>query len=240
MNTSAPLTPKVVLGIAAHPDDLDYYAGGTMAAFARQGAEVYYLILTDGSKGSADRSITPEQLRDVRRGEQQEAAGILGVTEVFFCDFRDGELENTLELKQSIVKVIRQVKPDTLVALDPTVLYSADLGFVNHSDHRVAGQAALDAVYPLARDHMSFPNLLERGYEPHNVATLLLIGMGVTKPTYAVDISETLELKYKALAAHASQFSIQGMKESIDKIAAQAGKAYGYHHAEPFIRIDIA
>lgn len=240
MNEPALLTPKVVLGVAAHPDDLDYYAGGTMAAFAQQGAKVYYLILTDGSKGSADRSTTPEQLRAMRRDEQRDAAAVLGIKEVFFCDFPDGELQNTLEVKRQVVRAIRQVRPDVLVALDPTVTYSAELGIINHPDHRAAGQAALDAVYPLARDHMTFPDLLKQGYEPHNVATLLLVGMGATRPTYAVDISETLGLKHQALAAHVSQFSIQDMKSDIDSLAAKAGKAYGYRYAESFVRIDIA
>jgi LmbE family N-acetylglucosaminyl deacetylase len=237
---SQSLTPKVVLGVAAHPDDLDYYGGGTMAAFAKQGAEVYYLVLTDGSKGSADRTMTAEHLRDLRRDEQRKAGAILGVKDIFFCDFVDGELENTLEVKREVVRAIRRVKPDVLVALDPTVYYSAPHSFVNHPDHRAAGQAALDAVYPLARDHMSFPELLADGYEPHNTATLLLIGMQVVEPTFAVDISDTLEQKYQALAAHASQFSIQEMKEDIDRVATQAGASYGYTYAESFVRIDIA
>lgn len=235
-----PFAPKVVLGVAAHPDDLDYYAGGAMAAFAKQGAEVYYLVLTDGSKGSTDRDMTPERLRDLRRDEQRKAATLLGVKEVFFCDFPDGELENTLEVKREVVKAIRRVRPDVVITLDPTVTYSVQLGFVNHPDHRAAGQAALNAVYPLARDHMTFPKLLAEGLEPHNTATLLLIGMGVTKPTFAVDIADTLELKYQALAAHESQFSIQNMKEHIDRLATKAGKPYGYRYAEPFVRIDIS
>lgn len=236
----SPLAPKVVLGVAAHPDDLDYYAGGTMAAFAKQGAQVYYLVLTDGSKGSSDRDMTPERLRDLRREEQRKAAGLLGVKEVFFCDFPDGELENTRETKREVVKAIRRVRPDVVVALDPTVTYSAALGFVNHPDHRAAGQAALDAVYPLARDRMTFPEFLADGYEPHNTATLLLIGMGVTEPTFVVDVTGTLELKYQALAAHGSQFSIQHMKEDIDRLASQVGKPYGYRYGEPFVRIDIS
>lgn len=225
--------------MAAHPDDLDYYAGGAMAAFAGQGAEVYYLVLTDGGKGSSDRAMTTEKLRDLRRDEQRKAAALLGVKEVFFCDFPDGELENTLEVKREVVKAIRRVKPDVVIALDPAVLYDPHQGFVNHPDHRAAGQAAMDAVYPLARDHMTFPELLADGYEPHNTATLLLIGMGVTEPTYAVNISDTLELKYQALAAHGSQFSIQNMKEGIDRESAKFGAPYGYRHAEPFVRIDI-
>ena len=151
-HTPAPLTPKVVLGIAAHPDDLDYYAGGAMAVFAKQGADVFYLVLTDGGKGTSDRSMASETLRDIRREEQRKAIEVLGVKDVFFRDHPDGTLENTLDVKREVVQVIRQIKPDVVVAMDPSVLYFAPEGLVNHPDHRAAGQAALDAVYPLARD----------------------------------------------------------------------------------------
>ncbi len=238
--TPHPLTPKTVLGVVAHPDDLDYYAGGSVAAFARQGAEVYCLVLTDGGKGSADRSMTSERLRDQRRDEQRKAAAVLGIKDIFFCDFPDSELENTKEVKREVVKAIRRVKPEVVVAFDPSVYYSAQLGFVNHPDHRAAGHAAMDAVYPLARDHMSFPELLADGYQPHNTATLLLIGAQAADSTFAVDISETLEQKYQALAEHASQLSVQEMKEEIGRLASEAGEKYGYRYAESFVRIDIA
>lgn len=241
MNQSAlsPLNPKVVLGIAAHPDDLDFYAGGTMAAFAKHGAEVYYLILTDGGKGSEDRNMTPETLRDMRRQEQRDAGEILGLKEVFFLDYPDGTLENTLEVKREVVKMIRRIKPDVVIALDPSVLYFAEDGFINHPDHRAAGQAAIDAVYPLARDHMSFPELLTEGCEPHNTKTLLLIDFGAGEATFAIDIADTLELKFQALGKHASQISLQGMKEGMSQLAAKAGRHYGYRYAESFVRIDI-
>lgn len=234
------LSPKVVLGVAAHPDDLDFFAGGTMASFARQGAEVYYLILTDGGKGSSDPAMTPKHLRDIRRREQREAAKVLGVKDVFFCDYQDGTLENTLDVRRDVVKVIRQLKPDVVVTIDPSELYAARQGVVNHPDHRAAGQATLDATYPLARDHMSFPELLEAGYKPHNTATLLLIRMEAAAATFAVDVSELQELKFQALAAHASQFNdLDYMKQWSREICAVAGNPYGYAYAEPFVRIDI-
>lgn len=233
------ITPKVVLGIAAHPDDLDYYAGGTMAAYAKQGAKVYYLILTDGSKGSSDPTMTPDRLRDIRREEQRKAGAVLGITDVFFCDYPDGMLENSGEVKRDVVKVIRQVKPDVVVAMDPTVVYFAQAGIINHPDHRAAGQAAVDAVYPLARDHMSFPELLAGGYEPHNTKTLLLIGFDQTKANFAVNITDTLEQKYQALAEHQSQLVVQDLKEGMSQLAAKAGAPYGYSYAEYFTRIDI-
>jgi LmbE family N-acetylglucosaminyl deacetylase len=213
-----------------------------MAAFARQGADVYYLILTDGGKGSEDRAMTAETLRDIRREEQRTAAKTLGLKDVFFWDCPDGELENNLEVKRQVVKIIRQVKPDVVVTPDPSVLYSAQYGHINHPDHRAAGQATLDAAYPLARDHMSFPELLTEGLEPHNTKTVLLFSFDLDpqRANFTVDATDTLDLKFEALGAHASQFSgLEAMKESLRKIAAKAGQASSYGYAEPFVRIDI-
>jgi len=237
----SPLLPKVVLGVAAHPDDLDYTASGSMAAFAAAGADVYYLILTDGGKGSSDRSMTTERLRDMRREEQRSAGKIVGLKDVFFLDYPDGALENTQGLKRDIVKIIRQVKPDVLVALDPLEVYSGASGLINHPDHRAAGQAALDAVYPLARDHMTFPELLEQGFEPHVTPTVLLAGFDPQKQTnFAVNITGTIDLKFKALQAHESQFgSLEALAASMRRNAAKLGAPYAYNFAEGFIRIDV-
>ncbi|HEY8998954.1 MAG TPA: PIG-L deacetylase family protein [Candidatus Saccharimonadales bacterium] len=233
------LQPNIVLGIAAHPDDLDFNAGGSMGAFAQQGAKVYYLILTDGGKGSDDPDMTPEKLRDIRRKEQREAAQILGVTDVFFCDYPDGTLENTQDVKREVVKVIRKVKPDVVITMDPSVLYSIKSGSINHPDHRAAGQAALDAVYPLARDHLSFPELLEQGYEPHKTKTVLLTNS--VEADFAVDISNSLELKFEALKRHASQFlDMPLIAERMTQWSAAAGAKYGYTYAESFVRLDVA
>ena len=235
-----PLVPKVVLGVAAHPDDLDFGAGGTVAALAKQGAEVYYLILTDGSSGSSDRTTTPARVRDARRAEQRAAAGTLGVREVFFCDFPDGALENTQAVKQEVVRIIRQLRPDLVITLDPTEVYSASAGLINHPDHRAAGQAALDAVYPLARDHMAFPQLLAKGLEPHTVATALLIQFGQEHTNFGVDITTQFDKKLAAMQAHASQFADHSALDAwLRGHAQEAGKLYGHTYAEAFVRIDI-
>jgi LmbE family N-acetylglucosaminyl deacetylase len=233
------LQPKVVLGVAAHPDDLDFGASGTMAKFAHSGADVYYLILTDGSCGSEDRTIRPEELRDMRRQEQRNAGKIVGLADVFFCDYPDGALENSREVKCDVVKIIRQVKPDVVVAMDPSMLYSAERGFINHPDHRAAGQAALDAVFPLARDHLSFPKLLADGYEPHKTKTMLLTNFDAHN--YAVDITDFLDTKFQAIAAHVSQVpkDFKPMRALFTDWAEQAGRPYGYKYAEAFMRLDI-
>ncbi len=170
-----PLKPKSVLCVAAHPDDLEFGVAGSVAKWTSQGANVYYLILTNGNKGSDDRSLTSDQLRDTRRKEQRAAAKILGVKEVYFCNYEDGLLEPTASVKRDVVRIIRKTKPDTLYCMDPTMVYALNGFGINHSDHRAVGQAALDAVYPLARDYLSFPELAkDEKLEPHKVATVLM------------------------------------------------------------------
>lgn len=234
------LHPKVVLGVAAHPDDLDVTAAGTMAAFARAGADVYYLVLTDGGKGSDDPEMAPEKLRDMRRAEQRAAAQVLGTKNVFFCDYPDGALENTQAVKRDVVKFIRKVKPDVVVAMDPSVLYVAEHGIINHPDHRAAGQATLDAVYPLARDCLAFPELLEQGFEPHKTKTVLLANYG--EGNFAVNISDTIEVKFEALKKHASQFpaDFAPLETRMRQWAAAAGARHGFQFAESFVRIDVS
>lgn len=237
-STFSPLHPKVVLGIAAHPDDLDFGAAGTLAKFARDGAKVHYLLLTDGSKGTSDQDISPSELIKIRQDEQRAAVTIIGGAGVEFLSYGDGELEVTMELKREIVKAIRTVKPDVVITIDPTVVYSAKRGMINHPDHRAAGQATLDAVFPLARDHLSFPELFAVGYEPHKTKTVLLINFNESNHT--VDITETVEMKMQALAAHSSQFAdLERTSTLMRTIASEAGENAGYTYGESFVRIDI-
>jgi LmbE family N-acetylglucosaminyl deacetylase len=235
--------PKIALGVAAHPDDLDFSAAGSVAAWTAAGAAVYYLVLTNGNKGTEDREIVPDDLVELRRQEQRDAARILGVTDVFFHDYEDGELMVTMEVKRDIARIIRQVRPDTVFTMDPGMLYSASTGFINHPDHRAAGQATLDAVFPLARDHLSLPELyLSEKLEPHKVSTVLLTRFSRDRDTddFYVDISGVIDKKLSALAAHASQIpDMAGTQEFIRKRAAEAGEAAGCDYAEGFIRIDV-
>jgi LmbE family N-acetylglucosaminyl deacetylase len=232
------LKPKIVLGVAAHPDDLDFGASGTMANFAKNGAQVYYLILTDGSQGTEDKNITPQELSKIRHKEQEEALKILGGQSVTFLDYPDGGLEVTLGLKKEIVREIRRIKPDVVVTMDPSMLYSAQRGFINHPDHRAAGQATLDAVFPLARDHLAFPELFKAGYLPHKTKTVLLTNF--EKSNYYVDTTDTFELKVQALKAHKSQIKDIDEVRAWTKLMAQTiGSQAGYNLAEGFIRIDL-
>ena len=239
MTDKTEFKPKAVLGVAAHPDDLDFGMSGSAAKWAADGAEVYYLILTDGSKGSDDRRLSSAELIKIRRQEQRAAAKILGLKDVFFLDNEDGLLVNGAELKRDIVRVIRQTRPEVVVTMDPTMVYSVEAGYLNHPDHRAAGQAALDAVFPLARDHLSFPELLAEGLEPHKVATVLLMQFGPAE--FLVDITPVFDKKLAALAAHASQVAnVEETHARLKDWASRAGAAGGYDYAESFLRIDVA
>ncbi|HUC87982.1 MAG TPA: PIG-L deacetylase family protein [Candidatus Binatia bacterium] len=235
--TAEPLHPKVVLAVAAHPDDLEYGIAGSIATWVKEGAEAYYLILTNGNKGSEDRSLSCNQLRDIRRAEQEAAGKVLGLKQVFFADYDDGLLTVSPEVKRDIVRVIRRVKPDVVLTMDPTMVYS-EAGFINHTDHRAAGQSTIDAVFPLARDHLSFPELLkDEGLEPHKVKTLLLTNFD--KQNFYVDISKSLDAKLKALAEHKSQIPDWNAAETrVHNWAELVGGKAGVTYAEGFVRID--
>ncbi len=233
-----PLQPKVILCVAAHPDDLEFGMAGSVAKYIAQGAKAYYLILTNANKGTADRTMLPDQLRDLRREEQRAAGKILGLTDVFFGEYDDGALEVTQALKQDIVRVIRTVKPDVVLTMDPTVVYDSARGVLNHPDHRAAGQATLDAVFPLARDHLSFPEHMSEGLEPHSVPTVLMFNF--TTHNFFVDITEQMDTKLQALAAHTSQIPNQEETATMVKQwAGQAGAHVGAKYAETFVRVDI-
>jgi len=230
-------SPQIVLGIAAHPDDLDFSASGSFAKWANDGAEVYYLIITDGSKGTNDRSLTSKELVRMRQDEQINAAKAVGAKDVFFLDYPDAMLEVTMDLKRDIVRVIRKIKPDTVVTTDPTVLYELGWNFINHSDHRAAGQAAIDSVFPLARDFLVFPELISKeGLEPHKVKNLLLVNF--TKANLVIDISSTIEKKLSALREHKSQISEDSIK-MITERSKNMAKEDGFDYAERFVKIEV-
>ena len=239
MNNRTPLNPKVALMVGAHADDIDFSASGTVAKWAKEGAEVHYLVITDGSKGSNDPSVTPEALVATREQEQRAAAQLLGARDVHFLHYEDATLEVTMQLKKDIVRVIRQVRPDTVVVMDPTLVYSSEFGIINHPDHRAAGQATLDAVYPLARDRMTFPDLLQNeNLEPHEVSHVLLINR--KEPTYYVNVTDVFDLKIAGLLKHVSQVSDpEGMRNMLKSLAAMAGGKAGATYAEGFVRIDV-
>lgn len=234
------LQPKIILAVGAHPDDIDIGCAGTVAKYISEGVVVYYLVLTDGSKGSEDPKITAKELIKIRKTEQQKAADLLGVKKVFLLDFVDGELENTPALRKEIVKIIRQVKPNIVICWDPTLYYDENRMFINHPDHRIAGEATMDSVYPFARNTRTFPELLDEGLAPHVVEELLIINF--SKANYFVDVSANIERKLKALSFHKSQFKDM---EKFGKRIKEMNKMMGQKarpkvsFAEGFVRITL-
>lgn len=200
-----------VLVVVAHPDDAEFSAGGTIAHWTSQGREVRYLIVTDGSKGSADPEMTSPRLIELRREEQREAARLLGVSGVSFLNHEDGYLQPTLQLRRQITAEIRRRRPDTVITSDPTRRWYGR-EYINHPDHLAVGEATLAAVFPSARDHLTFPELAAEGLEPHKVREVLLPDR--EEPDVYVDVSQTFELKLQALQCHRSQ----GLAEALEWI----------------------
>lgn len=195
-------TPKRAMIIMAHPDDPEFFCGGTSALWASHGCHVTYLILTNGNKGSDDPNMTPEKLKAIRQKEQQAAADVLGVQRVIFFNEPDGELQSTLELRKKVVAEIRRHQPEVVIGPDPSRFFFAD-SYINHADHRAAGLVTIDAVFPAARNRMYHPELLAEGLEPHTVKEVYLAG--TEQPNRWVDIGPVLEQKIQALICHASQ-----------------------------------
>ena len=191
-----------VLVILAHPDDPEFFCGGTLARWRIAGHKIHYFLLTNGNKGGGP-DITSDQLRTIRQAEQQKAAAIIGASSVRFLDLDDGYLVPSLELRREIVRVLRQEKPDILVTCDPTMLYNW-LGRLNHPDHRAAGQVVLDAVFPAAGNGHFFPELLEvEGLQPHTPREVWVAL--AASPTVTLDVTKTWEIKMSALKEHKSQ-----------------------------------
>jgi len=227
-----PDTIQRVLVVTAHPDDAEFGAGGTVAKLAKDGCEVTYVIVTNGNKGSSDRTMTPERLAAIRADEQRNAARTLGVTRVEFLGYPDGEVEDTRQVRCDVTREIRRWRPDLLICQSPARTYN--LG-ASHRDHRTVGGVALDCVYPLARDHMAFPELMPE-FEPHKVREVYV--MQWQNPQMVVDISDVIDLKLRALACHASQFAdFKGVETRVRQRSGEIGKSQGYAHAEGFDHI---
>ncbi len=227
-----PLT-NVALVIAAHPDDGDFGCAGYTSQLAGRGVEVYFLVCTNGAKGTSDRTMTRERLIALRREEQREACRRMGARDVFFLEHEDGELTYDRALLEQLVRYIRVLRPDTVLTHDPTDIIVRD-SFINHPDHRAAGTAALDAIYPTARDHLNFPEHLAEGLEPHKVREVLL--WSSNQPNFDIDISGEVDRKLYALSAHDTQF---GNREEFVEFARERWKAEDGRYLERFRRIEL-
>jgi LmbE family N-acetylglucosaminyl deacetylase len=215
--------------IAPHPDDPEFGAAGTIARWTSEGKKVVYVLCTSGEKGTSDRNLKPEDLAVIREKEQMAAAKVVGVADVCFMRLPDQELEDTPEFRKQIVKLIRIYRPDTIVTCDPYRRY------FNHRDHRITGQAVLDAAYPYARDHLSYHDLLEENLEPHKVREILL--WHTEDVNYRSDISETFSLKIEAIRCHKSQiagFGITDIEKELEEQCQKMASGETYKFAESF------
>lgn len=230
--------PQTAMFICAHPDDLEFGVAGTAAKWARNGCDVTYVLITDGNTGSHEDGMTKEALAKIRRAEQEEAARITGVSSCIFLGHDDGLLVNTLELRKELVRIIRQHKPQVVGCMDPTNYFpSAD--YINHPDHRAAGAAVLDAVFPAAEMSMLYPDLFKEGLMGHKPNYVYVYFTTEDKINCYVDISETIDVKLKALRAHTSQMGDWDPTERIKTWASETGKKVGFDFAERYFRITL-
>jgi LmbE family N-acetylglucosaminyl deacetylase len=238
-----PTTPEgsSVLVVMAHPDDAEFGCGGTIAKWAAAGKEINYVLCTSGDKGSSDPNVSPYQLARTRRVEQVNAAHALGARDVVFLPYEDGTLRNTLELRRDIVREIRRFKPAAVICQDPTMRFGGSR-YLNHPDHRAAGDACLDAVYPSARDLHVFPELLVDGFEPHKVREVFMSTS--QNPDVWVDIGECFERKMQGLKQHTSQVGdrfeemVQRVRERSVQTARQFNLPFEMGEGYRYFRLD--
>jgi LmbE family N-acetylglucosaminyl deacetylase len=229
-----PKPPRLLLSIHAHPDDQEFTIGGTLAKWARQGTEIITVCITSGDAGSNEHTpatMTRTELVPIREREQRAACEVLGVKDVVFLHYPDGQLTPTIELRRDLTRAIRKYKPDGVVCGDPTVRFYGN-SYMNHPDHRAAADVACDAVFPSAGTRFIFPELLDEGLEPHQVSRIFI--HGAEKPDAWVDIAITLEIKVCALLQHASQLGPWDPHERMKEWAREEGKEHGLEFAEAF------
>jgi LmbE family N-acetylglucosaminyl deacetylase len=232
-------TPARAMLVIPHPDDGESGCAGTIAKWVKEGCKVLYVVSTNGDKGSSDPEMTSERLAAIREEEQRKAAAVLGIDDIVFLGYGDGELEDTKEYRGQIVHEIRRFQPDVILAMDPYRLQ-----FHSHRDHRISGQVALDACYPFARDGLHYPEHLSEGLETYKVGDVLL--WGTENPDIAVDIAGTIDVKLNALAAHESQLSsdmerISGFVKRRARDAAERASTHThtYEYCEVFRHISF-
>ena len=229
-----------VLGVFAHPDDPEFGAGGSMARLADSGAEVTYVIVTDGRQGGEDPKQKDSELVAIRQREQRAAAKVLGVKNVEFLGYKDGHLMPDLGLRRDIVRMIRKYKPELVITHLPGRVLDMPMGG-SHPDHIAVGETTMAAVYPDSRNPRAFRSLQKEGYKPHVVKEVLIPYW--TNGDYLVDVTTTLDRKIEALRKHKSQVAKPGrtwdFEKFVRKRSSDVGKKAGYKYAESFKRITV-
>lgn len=226
--------PAQMMVVTPHPDDAEFGVAGTAARWAQDKREIIYVVCTNGDKGTGDTNMKPEKLAKIREEEQLAAAKLLGVREVVFLRHPDQSLEDTSEFRKEIVRLIRMYRPETVVTADPYRRY------LWHRDHRITGRTVLDAIFPYARDYLSYPELLEEGLQPYKVKEVLL--WASEDSNYRSDITSTFDLKVAALLCHKSQVGdrlFPELQKRMRERAEMMAQGENFKLAEAFHRIEI-
>ena len=225
------IVPRSALVVVAHPDDMEFTCGGTLAKWADAGAEIHLVLATSGDKGTKDRSVSPHALAELREQEQQSAATALGIRDVTFLRHRDGELEVSMAFRNQISALIRKFEPNVLITHDPWRSYQI------HPDHRAIGTVSVDAIVA-ARDHLYVPEQLIGGLEPHHTSHVFLFSTDA--PDHLEDISDFMDVKLQALACHASQLGhLPNWQDRVIQWAELTGERIGVQYAEAFKHIEL-
>jgi LmbE family N-acetylglucosaminyl deacetylase len=226
--------PKIAMSIVAHPDDQDFTISGALAKWAKAGCRVISVLITSGNSGSNDVTKGAEykpELAKIREAEQLAANEILGIQETVFLRYPDGELVADLKLRKDLTRLIRIHKPDVVVTGNPQAWFYGN-EYINHPDHRAAAEAAITAVFPSAGTRLIFTDLLEEGYEPHNVKRVYI--HGAEKNDTWVDIAETIDIKIAALKKHVSQVDTHEVDQWMREWAKEEGKEKDLPFAEAY------
>jgi LmbE family N-acetylglucosaminyl deacetylase len=223
------------LVVISHPDDGEFGAGATIAYLTGRGVKVDYVVTTDGSRGTEDPDVTPEQLAGTRTAEQRTAADILGVAEIVHLGYPDGYLQPTLDLRRDITRQIRRFRPDLVITQNPQRRLDHN-PYIGHPDHLATGEATLASVYPAARDHLNFPELwTEEHLEPWKVRQVLLTG--VEEANLWIDVGDTFDVGLASILAHESQVTRDEVEERMRERARLVGEPQGIGMAQAFLSI---
>ncbi len=224
---------KRAMVVVAHADDAEWGCAGTVAQWCNSGWEVVYVLCTDGSKGTENPDLTSEELVIIRKKEQLDAGKLLGLHKVVFLDYEDSMLEPSLDLRRDIVRQIRFYKPDILICLSPVRRLDGS-SYFGHPDHLASGEATLSAVFPSARDRLTYPELLEEGLEPHKVSEVWI--MGHDDDDKFVDVTDCIEIAVSALKSHSSQIADEDVGKQLIDWRYRIGQKVGFTYAESFKR----
>ena len=235
---------KVAMVIVAHPDDAEFGCSGTVATWAREGWDVYYVIVTDASGGGEDVATTlsmdaRQKTTETRQREQRAAGEILGLKDILFLNYRDGTVTPSLELRRDLTRLLRTYRPTRVICQCPDRVWTPSYSIGrHHPDHLAVGEAALAAIYPASQNGWDFPELLAEGLTPHKVREVYVTGAPVSN--FFVEISDAVDQKIAALRAHESQLAdhFDEIEKWVREWSSRTGKEHGVEYAEQFHRFE--